>query len=70
MGVNINSARADSRRGQAAWLRFSLDCRTAEQVAGVIGRIAEGSLILDLRCLDDEAGFVSNLTAIAPTRSP
>lgn len=30
----------------------------------VIGRIADGSLILDLRCLDDEAGFVGNLAAI------
>jgi len=26
----------------------------------VIGRIADGALILDLRCLDDEAGFVEN----------
>lgn len=30
----------------------------------VIGRIAEGALILDLRCLDDEAAFVENLAAI------
>jgi L-seryl-tRNA(Ser) seleniumtransferase len=31
----------------------------------VIGRIADGALILDLRCLDDEAGFVENLAAVA-----
>src|SRR5207245_5241882 len=29
----------------------------------VIGRIEDQSLILDLRCLDDEAGFVANLSA-------
>jgi hypothetical protein len=28
----------------------------------VIGRIHEGALWLDLRCLEDEAGFVANLT--------
>ncbi len=31
----------------------------------VIGRIADGSLILDLRCLEDEAGFAANLAALA-----
>ena len=30
----------------------------------VIGRIAEGALVLDCRCLEDEAGFVRNLTAL------
>jgi L-seryl-tRNA(Ser) seleniumtransferase len=30
----------------------------------VIGRVADGALIVDLRCLDDEAGFVETLTAI------
>ena len=30
----------------------------------VIGRIADGSLILDLRCLEDEAGFAANLAAL------
>jgi L-seryl-tRNA(Ser) seleniumtransferase len=30
----------------------------------VIGRIAEGALILDLRCLDDQAGFVENIAAV------
>jgi L-seryl-tRNA(Ser) seleniumtransferase len=31
----------------------------------VIGRIEDQSLILDLRCLEDEAGFVANLTCLA-----
>ncbi len=30
----------------------------------VIGRVEGGALILDLRCLDDEAGFVANLAAL------
>ncbi len=32
----------------------------------VIGRITEGALVLDLRCLEDEAGFMSNLAALGP----
>ena len=39
----------------------------------VIGRIADRSLILDLRCLDDEAGFAANIAAIeagAPDITP
>ncbi|MBJ6133443.1 L-seryl-tRNA(Sec) selenium transferase [Ochrobactrum sp. Q0168] len=31
----------------------------------VIGRIEKGAFILDLRCLDDEAGFVRNLASYA-----
>jgi L-seryl-tRNA(Ser) seleniumtransferase len=30
----------------------------------VIGRIEDGALVLDLRCLDDEAGFVAQLGAL------
>lgn len=30
----------------------------------VIGRITDGALVLDLRCLEDEAGFLSNLQAL------
>jgi L-seryl-tRNA(Ser) seleniumtransferase len=37
----------------------------------VIGRISEGELILDLRCLEDEAGFAAQLAHLAaPTRAP
>jgi L-seryl-tRNA(Ser) seleniumtransferase len=30
----------------------------------VIGHVADGALILDLRCLEDEAGFTANLAAL------
>jgi L-seryl-tRNA(Ser) seleniumtransferase len=30
----------------------------------VVGRIESGAMILDLRCLDDEAGFLANLAAM------
>ena len=33
----------------------------------VIGRIEKDAVLLDLRCLDDEAGFVAQLAALAPT---
>jgi L-seryl-tRNA(Ser) seleniumtransferase len=32
----------------------------------VIGRIEDGALVLDLRCLDDETGFAANLTSFDP----
>ncbi|HTP96797.1 MAG TPA: L-seryl-tRNA(Sec) selenium transferase [Burkholderiales bacterium] len=31
----------------------------------VVGRVADGSLLFDLRCLEDEAGFVAQLAAFA-----
>jgi L-seryl-tRNA(Ser) seleniumtransferase len=31
----------------------------------VIGRIADGAVVLDLRCLEDEAGFAANLEALS-----
>jgi L-seryl-tRNA(Ser) seleniumtransferase len=31
----------------------------------VVGHMADQSLVLDLRCLEDEAGFVGNLSALA-----
>jgi L-seryl-tRNA(Ser) seleniumtransferase len=37
----------------------------------VIGRIQDRALLLDLRCLDDEAGFIANLAALdAPPPEP
>ena len=30
----------------------------------VIGHVAEGSVVLDLRCLEDEAGFIANLASL------
>ncbi len=32
----------------------------------VIGRIVEGALVLDCRCLEDEAGFLGNLASLSP----
>ena len=36
----------------------------------VVGRIESQTLLLDLRCLEDEAGFVSNLGAFDPKPTP
>ena len=33
----------------------------------VIGRLHDGALWLDLRCLDDESGFVEQLSTLAPS---
>jgi L-seryl-tRNA(Ser) seleniumtransferase len=30
----------------------------------VIGRIEDGALVLDLRCMEDEAGFVAQLSCL------
>ena len=34
----------------------------------VIGRIEDGALVLDFRCLDDEAGFAANLASFDPAQ--
>ena len=31
----------------------------------VIGRIAQGAVLLDLRCLEDEAGFLGQLSGLS-----
>jgi L-seryl-tRNA(Ser) seleniumtransferase len=36
----------------------------------VIGRIQDGRLILDLRCLEDEAAFVAQLAKLAYVQTP
>jgi len=40
--------------------------RLRELPLPVIGRIAAGRVILDLRCLDDEAAFVAQLARLSP----
>ena len=35
----------------------------------VVGRVKDGAFILDLRCLDDEAGFVHQLDQLKPQKS-
>ena len=42
-----------------------LAARLAALPTPVIGRIADNRLLLDLRCLSDEAGFVAQLPALA-----
>ena len=32
----------------------------------VLGRIQDGALVLDLRCLEDEAGFLAQLERLVP----
>jgi hypothetical protein len=34
----------------------------------VVGRVHDGAYVLDLRCLEDEAGFVAQLDQLRHTR--
>jgi L-seryl-tRNA(Ser) seleniumtransferase len=52
--------------GQSGRALAGLATALRELPVPVIGRIAEATLILDLRCLEDEAGFVGNLAAVGP----
>jgi L-seryl-tRNA(Ser) seleniumtransferase len=57
------ACRAVSARGSGrALLRLAAAFRQIP--VPVIGRIEDQALIFDLRCLEDEAGFVGNLTAL------
>ncbi len=49
VGVNIASARAEGRRGGGAWIRMSLDCRSADQVARVLERLDRHPDVLEVR---------------------
>ena len=49
LGVNILSARGEARRARGAWLRFTMDCRSADQVARVIGRIGQHPDVIEVR---------------------
>ncbi|WP_423414283.1 L-seryl-tRNA(Sec) selenium transferase [Hyphomicrobium sp. B1] len=55
-----------SKSGGAALERLASALRTLSRP--VIGRIEDGVLILDLRCLTDEAAFLSVLTHLDPHR--
>jgi L-seryl-tRNA(Ser) seleniumtransferase len=50
-------------RGRGAALARLADALRALPVP-VIGRVQEGALLLDCRCLDDEAGFITQLSAL------
>ncbi|MDP1907342.1 MAG: L-seryl-tRNA(Sec) selenium transferase, partial [Hyphomicrobium sp.] len=56
-----------AKRGGRALAALSIALR--QLPVPVVGRIDDNALILDLRCLDDEAGFVGNLAAL-DLRSP
>ena len=59
-----------TRRGQGAALK-ALEKRLRDLPTPVIGRIHDGALWLDLRCLEDEAGFVAQLVGrIRGVRAP
>lgn len=48
------------RKGDGDWLQNT--CQSLRQLpVPVIGRIKEGAVMLDLRCLEDEAGFIRQL---------
>ena len=51
-----------ARTGQDALGRLAAAFRALPRP--VIGRITEGAFVLDLRCLEDEPGFVANLQAL------
>jgi L-seryl-tRNA(Ser) seleniumtransferase len=55
--------RPKGRRGAGRALR-QLACALRDLPMPVIGRVDDQALILDLRCLDDESGFVANLAGL------
>ena len=59
--VAIAVERGDKSRGSAA-PRIAAAFRALP--VPVIGRVNEGAFLVDLRCLDDEAGFVTQLTSL------
>ena len=58
-GLAIRSAKA---KGGASLNALSSALR--QLPVPVVGHMADQALMLDLRCLDDEAGFVANLSAL------
>lgn len=61
-GVAIRPARAKGEGRALAALVAALRALPTP----VIGRVAEQALVLDCRCLEDEAGFLANLEALRP----
>ena len=62
-------ARAGAARGQGRALA-ALGAALRGLPMPVIGRIADGALVLDLRCLEDEAAFLANLAQLDPAERP
>ena len=59
--------RAKGARAQRALITLNTALRALPWP--VIGRIADGALVLDLRCLSDEAAFLANLAQLTKTKS-
>jgi L-seryl-tRNA(Ser) seleniumtransferase len=57
-----------AKRGGRALAALSIALR--QLPVPVVGRIDDNALILDLRCLDDEAGFIANLARLDPRSRP
>lgn len=53
------------KRGRGARLKALAAAFRALPVP-VVGRIAEDAFLLDLRCLEDEAGFLAQLEELRP----
>ncbi|MGZ8388288.1 MAG: L-seryl-tRNA(Sec) selenium transferase [Rhodoplanes sp.] len=64
-GLAVRSA---GTRGGRALLELAASFRRL--ATPVLGRIEEGALIFDLRCLEDEPGFVANLAGLAVGEKP
>ena len=56
------------RRGGAALARVAAAFRALP--VPVIGRVQDGALVLDLRCLEDEAAFTAQLGALQVPAGP
>jgi L-seryl-tRNA(Ser) seleniumtransferase len=64
LAIRISGA----KRGGRALAALSIALR--QLPVPVVGRIDDNALILDLRCLDDEAGFIANLAALDMRSKP
>ena len=64
LAIRPSAARASGRALSA------LSATLRQLPVPVVGRIADNALILDLRCLDDEKGFIANLVALNLAEKP
>ena len=62
--AGLRCAPAGAKRGRSSRLH-ALAAALRALPAPVIGRVHDGALTLDLRCLDDEAGFLAQLDHLA-----
>ena len=62
--AGLRCAPAGAKRGRSSRLHALAAALRALPVP-VIGRLHDGALTLDLRCLDDEAGFLAQIDRLA-----